>query len=78
MKLPNILIHPGNGDASFLINGYKLPPGSQLERDFCIDPMDPDWPDGPIAVTVTFLADQVTVISNDPDIKPYNPHKEEQ
>lgn len=62
MKLPKILIHPGNGDASFLIDGYKLPPGAVLLRGYEVAPVTPDSPRSLVGVTVTFLADEVTVI----------------
>lgn len=56
--LPNILLHAGQGDASFLIDGYKMPPGAYITPDFTIEPLGP----GVNGVTVTFIAGEVTVL----------------
>ena len=65
-KLPNILIHVGQGDASFLIDGYKLPANAQILRDFTVGPINPEYPKAGTAVTVTFIANEVTVLGPDP------------
>ena len=57
MKLPKILIHHGNGDASFLIDGYKMPPGTVIGANYSAEG------DGEIVrVNITLFASEVTII----------------
>lgn len=58
MKLPKILIHPRNGDASLLIDGYKMPPGTVISADYDIDTSE----SGLLQVNLTLFASEVTVI----------------
>ena len=58
MKLPKILIHPRNGDASFLIDGYKMPPGTEISGKYSIDTSESGW----LQVNITLFASEVTVI----------------
>lgn len=56
MDLPKILLHEGAGDASFLIDGHKMP---HITPEYEVK----DLGSGVVGVTVTFLADEVTVLS---------------
>lgn len=58
MKLPKILIHPGNGDASLLIDGYKMPPGTVISGVYDIDTSE----SGLLQVNIALYASEVTVI----------------
>ena len=62
MKFPKILVHPGNSDTPILVDGYKLPPGTVIAQHFTVEPLDPTWPGSRIGLTITLLADEVTVI----------------
>ena len=57
MNLPKILLHEGAGDACFLIDGWKVP--AYIAPEFEIQGLG----FGVVGVTVTFLADEVTVLS---------------
>lgn len=56
VKLPKILLNESGGDTAFLIDGYKMP---WIAPEYEIESLS----DGVVRVTVTFLADEVTVLS---------------
>lgn len=58
MELPKILIHPGNGDASLLIDGYKMPPGAVISGDYNVTTSKSGW----LQVNLTLFASEITVI----------------
>lgn len=55
--LAHILLHRGAGDAAFLIDGWKVP--AFIEPEFDVTPGE----FGIVRCTVTFLCDEVTVLS---------------
>lgn len=57
MKLAHILLHEGAGDAGFLIDGWKVPAYIAPEYEVTTDRH------GIVRCTVTFLCDEVTVLS---------------
>ena len=55
--LAHILLHYGAGDGAFLIDGWKVPAFVEREFDVTTDEF------GIVRCTVTFLCDEVTVLS---------------
>ena len=55
-ELAKIMLNERGGDAAFLVNGHKMP---FIAPEYSVKPLG----GGLVGVTVTFLADEVTVLS---------------